>query len=68
MLVDLFDFDIEGNIPTFYSSAALLLAGPRRVRDLFVEGRRIVEGGEVVSFDLSAAIARQKVLADKLSL
>ncbi|MEM1237877.1 MAG: amidohydrolase family protein, partial [Pseudomonadota bacterium] len=39
--------------------AAFLLAGPRRVRDLLVEGRRIVEDGRVVSFDLERAIKDQ---------
>jgi cytosine/adenosine deaminase-related metal-dependent hydrolase len=46
--------------------AALLLAGPTSVRDLFVEGRRIVADGRVVSFDLERAIARQGQLVQKL--
>ncbi len=45
-----------------WDPAALLLAGPTHVRDLLVEGRRIVAGGEVVSFDLSATIAKQNSL------
>ncbi len=45
-----------------WDPAALLLAGPTHVRDLLVEGRRIVAGGEVVSFDLSATIAKQNRL------
>ena len=46
--------------------AAFLLAGPTSVRDLFVEGRRIVADGRVVSFDLERAIARQGQLVQKL--
>ncbi|MGY3439291.1 MULTISPECIES: 8-oxoguanine deaminase [unclassified Marinovum] len=49
-----------------WDMAALLLAGPTRVRDLFVEGRAVVRGGEVVSFDLGAAVRRQNVLAQRL--
>lgn len=46
--------------------AAILLAGPTQVRDLFVEGRRIVADGHVVSFDLGHAIARQGQLVQAL--
>ena len=46
--------------------AALLLAGPTTVRDLFVEGRRIVADGRVVSFDLERAIGRQGQLVKNL--
>ena len=46
-----------------WDPAALLLAGPTRVRDLLVEGRRVVAGGEVVTIDLPAVIARQTRLA-----
>jgi cytosine/adenosine deaminase-related metal-dependent hydrolase len=46
--------------------AAFLLAGPTSVRDLFVEGRRIVADGRVVSFNLERAIARQGQLVQKL--
>ncbi|MGJ8609872.1 MAG: 8-oxoguanine deaminase [Octadecabacter sp.] len=46
--------------------AAILLAGPTQVRDLFVEGRRIVADGHVVSFDLGRAIARQGQLVQAL--
>ena len=49
-----------------WDPAALLLAGPTRVRDLFVEGRRIVAGGQIVSFDLGKAIVRQGQLVDRL--
>jgi cytosine/adenosine deaminase-related metal-dependent hydrolase len=46
--------------------AALILCGPTRVRDLFVEGRQIVSDGQVTSIDLGAAIARQNRLARAL--
>ncbi|PWJ17010.1 Cytosine/adenosine deaminase [Jannaschia seohaensis] len=41
-----------------WDRAALLLAGPRRVRDLFVEGRRVVEGGRLVTVGLPILIER----------
>ncbi|MCF2904558.1 8-oxoguanine deaminase [Octadecabacter sp. CECT 8868] len=49
-----------------WDPAALLLAGPTKVRDLLVEGRRVVEDGVVVSFDLGRAIKRQNQLVQKL--
>ncbi|SMY08559.1 8-oxoguanine deaminase [Flavimaricola marinus] len=50
-----------------WDKAALLLAGPTKVRDLIVEGRQIVRDGQVVTFDLGAAIARQDRLAATLA-
>lgn len=47
--------------------AALLLAGPPRVRDLFVEGRRVVESGALATVDLGEVVARQTALARKLA-
>ena len=49
-----------------WDAAAILLAGPSGVRDLFVEGRRIVADGRVVSFDLGRAIATQGQLVQRL--
>ncbi|GAA6174702.1 8-oxoguanine deaminase [Sulfitobacter pacificus] len=46
-----------------WDPAALLLAGPTTVRDLFVEGRQIVRDGQVTTLDLGAVIARQNTLA-----
>ena len=46
--------------------AALLLAGPNKVRDLFVEGRQVVGGGRMVTIDLPAATLRQNHLARRL--
>jgi len=49
-----------------WDAAALLLAGPTRVRDLFVEGRRIVADGQLATIDLPAIIATQNRLARAL--
>lgn len=46
--------------------AALVLAGPMQVRDLFVEGRRIVSDGVIVTADMGKAIATQNRLAVEL--
>ena len=46
--------------------AALVLAGPMQVRDLFVEGRRIVSDGVIVTADMGKAIATQNRLAGEL--
>lgn len=50
-----------------WDPAALLLSGPTTVRDLFVEGRQVVRDGQMATFDLGAAVARQSVLARQLS-
>jgi len=49
-----------------WDPAALVLAGPSKVRDLFVEGRRIVADSHVVSFDIAAAVRQQNKLAARL--
>ena len=49
-----------------WDPAALLLAGPTTVRDLLVEGRGVVRGGQVVTIDLPAQIAQQNKLARAL--
>ncbi|MGB3314170.1 MAG: 8-oxoguanine deaminase [Albidovulum sp.] len=46
--------------------AALLLCGPTRVRDLFVEGRQVVSDGHLVTIDLSCVIETQNCLARRL--
>ncbi len=43
--------------------AALVLCGPMAVRDLFVEGRQIVHGGQITSIDLPKLIEKQNKLA-----
>jgi cytosine/adenosine deaminase-related metal-dependent hydrolase len=50
-----------------WDPAALLLAGPTRVRHLFVEGRQVVADGQVVTVDLPALVARQNRLARALA-
>lgn len=48
------------------SVAALLLCGPVQVRDLIVEGRRVVSGGELVTADLAALLAEARRLTRRL--
>jgi cytosine/adenosine deaminase-related metal-dependent hydrolase len=49
-----------------WDPAALLMAGPQTVRDLLVEGRRIVANGQVQTIDVQAQIARQRTLVQGL--
>ncbi|RME15438.1 MAG: 8-oxoguanine deaminase [Alphaproteobacteria bacterium] len=49
-----------------WDRAALLLAGPRRVRDLFVEGRQVVARGRLTTLDLPRLVERQNRLARRL--
>ena len=49
-----------------WDPAALLLAGPRRVRHLLVEGRQIVRDGQITTLDVDALIARQSQLVAQL--
>ncbi|WP_299885843.1 8-oxoguanine deaminase [uncultured Ruegeria sp.] len=49
-----------------WDPAALLLAGPTRVRHLFVEGRQIVRDGHLTTIDLPRVIERQNTLARAL--
>lgn len=50
-----------------WDRAALLLAGPMRPRDLWVEGRRIVAEGRLTTIDLGALVRRQAALVRKLA-
>lgn len=50
-----------------WDPAALLLAGPTTVRDLFVEGRQVVRDGQVTTIDLASVITRQNALASALA-
>ena len=47
--------------------AALVLAGPTRVRDLFVEGRQVVAGGRLTTVDLPALVRRHNAMAQALA-
>ena len=52
MRADLAVWDVSGvESAGSWDPAALLLAGPSRVRDLYVEGRKVVEEGRVVTID-----------------
>lgn len=46
--------------------ASLLLCGPTRVRDLYVEGRAVVREGQMVTLDLLRVVERQNLLAARL--
>lgn len=46
-----------------WDAAALLLAGPTTVRDLFVNGRGIVRDGEVTTLDMGGLLAKQRQMA-----
>ena len=46
-----------------WDHAALLLAGPTTVRDLFVNGRGVVRDGQMTTIDLGAVVERQNALA-----
>ncbi|MCV2874497.1 8-oxoguanine deaminase [Defluviimonas sp. WL0050] len=46
--------------------AALLLCGPTRVRDLFVEGRQVVRDGHITTLDFPRVIETQNRLARRL--
>ncbi len=50
-----------------WDPAAILLAGPTTVRDLFVEGRQIVRDGQMVTIDLQNTVALQNQLARQLA-
>ncbi len=50
-----------------WDPAALLLAGPSRVRHLFVEGRQVVRDGQVMTLDLPRVLERQRRLARALA-
>ena len=50
-----------------WDPAALLLAGPTRVKHLFVEGRQIVDDGHITTLDLPRVIERQNTLARALN-
>ncbi|MDO6589219.1 8-oxoguanine deaminase [Loktanella sp. D2R18] len=49
-----------------WDPAALILAGPQKTRDLFVEGKQVVSDGQMTTVNLGATIRRQNDLARKL--
>lgn len=50
-----------------WDPAALVLAGPARVRDLLVEGRRVVREGQLATIDLPRVLEDQRRLARALA-
>ena len=65
---DLAIWDVSGiESAGSWDPAALVLAGPHRVRDLFVEGRPVVRDGQIVTLDLARVIDRQRRLARALA-
>lgn len=50
-----------------WDPAALLLAGPVQVRDLFIEGRQVVQSGHVTTIDMPRVIERQNAMARNLA-
>jgi cytosine/adenosine deaminase-related metal-dependent hydrolase len=65
---DLAIWDVSGiESAGSWDPAALLLAGPTRVRDLFVEGRQIVRDGEIATLDLPVVIEEQTRMARALA-
>ncbi|WP_433989596.1 8-oxoguanine deaminase (plasmid) [Pseudoseohaeicola sp. NH-UV-7] len=49
-----------------WDPAALLLAGPTRVKHLLVDGRAVVTDGQIATLDLPALIAEQNMLSMQL--
>ncbi|WP_136442757.1 8-oxoguanine deaminase [Pacificoceanicola onchidii] len=65
---DLALWDVSGiEAAGSWDKAAILLAGPRRVRHLLVEGRQVVRDFEIATFDLPKAIVKQNRLAMALA-
>lgn len=64
---DLALWDISGvESAGSWDAGALLLAGPTQVRELFVEGRRVVAEGQLATRDLSADVAEANRLTRRL--
>ncbi len=64
---DLAIWDVSGvESAGSWDPAALLLAGPTRVKHLLVEGRQIVRDGHVTTIDLPRVVERQNALARAL--
>jgi len=65
---DLAIWDVSGvESAGSWDGAAMLLAGPTRVRDLFVEGRRVVANGQLTTIDLPVVLGHQRRLAEALA-
>ncbi|MEP4197599.1 MAG: 8-oxoguanine deaminase [Aliishimia sp.] len=67
MQADIAVWDITGiEAAGSWDPAALLLAGPTRVKDLLVQGRAVVRDGQIATLDISRLISRQNELARAL--
>mgnify|MGYP003646556918 FL=1 len=67
MRADIAIWDMSGVEATgSWDRSALLLAGPRRVRDLFVEGRQVVRDGRITTIDLPRVIERAETMLTQL--
>ena len=65
---DLAVWDVSGiESAGSWDPAALLLAGPVQVRDLFINGRQTVRDGLVTTIDLPKVIERQNAMARRLA-
>ena len=68
MRADIAVWDVTGiESAGSWDPAALLLAGPTRVRDLFVEGRQVVRDGRLTTIDLPRVLQDQRRLAARLA-
>ncbi len=69
MRADLAVWDVSGiEAAGSWDKAALLLAGPRRVKHLFVEGRQIVSDGQIKSVDPALLVeASESTVASLMS-
>jgi cytosine/adenosine deaminase-related metal-dependent hydrolase len=68
MRADLAVWDVSGvEGAGVWDATALVLAGPRRVRDLYVEGRRVVEGGRPTTVDLRMLAGRAREAVGRLA-
>lgn len=67
MRADVAVWDVSGvEAAGSWDPVAFLLAGPTRVRHLFVEGRQVVRDGVVVTVDLPRVVERANGLARRL--
>ncbi|WP_420003340.1 8-oxoguanine deaminase [Arenibacterium sp. LLYu02] len=65
---DLAIWDVSGLASSgSWDPAALVLAGPRQVRDLFVEGRHVVAQGAMTTLDLPQVIQHHTKLTEALA-
>jgi cytosine/adenosine deaminase-related metal-dependent hydrolase len=68
MRADIAVWDMSGiEAAGSWDRAALLLAGPSRVKHLFVEGRQVVRDGQIITIDLPRVIEAQNRLARGLA-